>query len=274
MEKSSLVSKGKEKAPMKSASSVRPSITAKPTISTTPKSTLAKPAPRSLTSKPAPPKISSSSSSSTHKPSISKPAASPSRPPQKLTAKVFDKNKQADLFTVTKKHKTSFGVVYSNGGIPCRVNHGSVKHTVQWDIPVYTLEYDPLIVTCAEGLLETEHPYVFLSRLAFKEMVEAPSSEMKIIPLLGKISLHIRNALRAPEKDTFIAGLEALEQLSLAVGPALNPHLSSLLVPINKKIQDKSVSPIVNKVLQVLDQSGGPTALPIIKSKVPLYSTA
>jgi hypothetical protein len=37
----------------------------------------------------------------------------------------FMKIKTADPFSGGKKHKTNFGYVYSSGGIPCRINHGT-----------------------------------------------------------------------------------------------------------------------------------------------------
>ena len=42
----------------------------------------------------------------------------------------FSKVKTADPFSVGKKHKTNFGYVYSAGGIPCRINHGTVHHKI------------------------------------------------------------------------------------------------------------------------------------------------
>lgn len=42
----------------------------------------------------------------------------------------FKKVKTADPFTSGKKHKTNFGYVYASGGVPCRVNHGSVNHKI------------------------------------------------------------------------------------------------------------------------------------------------
>ena len=99
----------------------------------------------------------------------------------------------------------NFAVVYTNGGIPCRINHGGVKHSLQWDRPpsgmsgkrrekegrrkgegrekegrrgeehiratgmggrfhnfIYVeLPFDPLLVTCAEGLVEKYTPFLF-----------------------------------------------------------------------------------------------------------------
>lgn len=45
----------------------------------------------------------------------------------------FKKVKAADPFTSGKKHKTNFGYVYSSGGVPIRINHGTVRNTIQWD---------------------------------------------------------------------------------------------------------------------------------------------
>lgn len=46
----------------------------------------------------------------------------------------ISKIKTSDPFAGTKKHKTNFGYVYSAGGIPCRILHGSVKLKLKWDI--------------------------------------------------------------------------------------------------------------------------------------------
>jgi len=46
----------------------------------------------------------------------------------------FQRVKYSDPFATTKKHKTNFGYVYSAGGIPCRIQHGSVKMNLKWDI--------------------------------------------------------------------------------------------------------------------------------------------
>lgn len=48
------------------------------------------------------------------------------------------------------------------------------------------LDYDPLLITVAEGLLETKHPYTFVARTAFQHLVGAPVSShySKVNPLL------------------------------------------------------------------------------------------
>jgi hypothetical protein len=53
----------------------------------------------------------------------------PFKPSDKYTKIV-----SADPFATGKKHKTNFGYVYSAGGIPCRIEHGSVYLRLKWDI--------------------------------------------------------------------------------------------------------------------------------------------
>ena len=36
------------------------------------------------------------------------------------------------------------------------------------------MNYDPLLIQCCEGIQEKQHPYVFLARLAFSELLKAP----------------------------------------------------------------------------------------------------
>lgn len=38
------------------------------------------------------------------------------------------------------------------------------------------MDYDPLLITVAEGLLERKHPYTFVARTAFQHLVGAPVS--------------------------------------------------------------------------------------------------
>lgn len=64
--------------------------------------------------------------------------------------------------------------MYNAGGIPCRVNHGCSVMRLQWNngVTVDTLTYDPLLVTCFNGLIEEGHPYSFIALNASKEMLE------------------------------------------------------------------------------------------------------
>lgn len=121
----------------------------------------------------------------------------------------------------------------------------------------------------------------------------------KAIPLIPRIVPHIREAMRSPNNDIFQAGLAAIEyalpphpfvlvcyhksiflvldinscrQLSNATGAEVVPHLSALLVAMNKRMSDKSSNTAINNVLQQIAQIGGPKAQQIIKSKIPTFT--
>ncbi|KAL5021723.1 hypothetical protein ScPMuIL_000878 [Solemya velum] len=165
--------------------------------------------------------------------------------------------KTVDPFTNSQKHQSAFAAVYANGGVPCRLIHGSVKHKLAWDIAPDQVPFDPVFVTLAEGLRETVHPYTFVSRVGFKELLETNGAANKVIPLVPKIALSVRAALGHSEASVFEAGLDALLQLSETVGPALNPHLKTVLVPISKRMMDKRYKEKVTEALHSLEQNGG-----------------
>ncbi|KAK3601355.1 hypothetical protein CHS0354_037671 [Potamilus streckersoni] len=189
------------------------------------------------------------------------------KPSDKLNPKTIDP------FNDSAKHQSAFAAVYTNGGIPCRLVHGSVKHKLAWTPAPEQVSFDPVLVTLAEGIRETVHPYTFVSRQGFKELLQVPNSGQKAFPLLPRVAIAIRGALSHTETSVFDAGLDALMQLSDAVGPALNPYLKNLLVPISKKMMDKKYKEKVMNCLQCLEQNGGQEACPLIKSKIPTYSS-
>ena len=79
-------------------------------------------------------------------------------------------------FKAAPKHKTAFAAVYSRGEIPCRLQHGSVKHKLQGSCAVESVPLDPLLVLCAEGIRETDHPLPFVARTAFAELLAVPGA--------------------------------------------------------------------------------------------------
>ncbi|XP_069487989.1 PACRG-like protein isoform X2 [Ambystoma mexicanum] len=145
------------------------------------------------------------------------------RPSDKLNPKTIDP------FSDHQKAPSAFAAIYSKGGIPCRLVHGSVKHKIQWERPPENIPYDPLLVTFAEGLRETKHPYTFVSKEGFKELLLAEGARDKTIPLLPKLIPALKAALAHTEADVFDRGLTALVQVSAVVGPFLNDHLKQLL---------------------------------------------
>ncbi len=142
----------------------------------------------------------------------------------------FMKVKTADPFGQgTKKHKTNFGYVYASGGVPCRINHGTVNHKIQWDKNPQELDYDPLLVNCFEGLLETDHPYSFVANKALTELLEAPGAPDKTIPILQKLIMPLRAAFLSSDMSIWNRALESLKLLSETVGHNLTPHIHIIL---------------------------------------------
>ncbi|XP_010858521.1 PREDICTED: PACRG-like protein isoform X1 [Bison bison bison] len=203
------------------------------------------------------------------------------RPSDKLNPKTINP------FGEQSRAPSAFAAIYSKGGIPCRLVHGSVKHRLQWECPPEKLPFDPLLITLAEGLRETKHPYTFVSKEGFRELLLVTGAPEKAVPLLPRLIPVLKAALgqmipywKIPLEDVlkvhvddevFERGLNALVQLSVVVGPALNDHLKHLLTSLSKRLRDKKFKEPITTALQKLEQHGGSGSLIIIKSKIPTY---
>ena len=179
--------------------------------------------------------------------------------------------KLGNPFAVGNKHKTNFGHVYSAGGIPCRIEHGNVNMKLVWTIPLESLDYDPTLITCFEGLLETVHPYSFAAKQCVREMLTTKGAEEKVIPILGRLIPHLKNALTCDNPDTFVEAMNVVEMLSDLVKEQLNPYLHFFLQSINKRSFNLKYKERVFDLMRILEQNGGPDALKEIKKKVPTY---
>ncbi|XP_025041326.1 PACRG-like protein isoform X1 [Pelodiscus sinensis] len=177
----------------------------------------------------------------------------------------------AGRFGDNSRAPSAFSAIYSKGGIPCRLVHGSVKHKLQWECLPETLPFDPLLITLAEGLKETKHPYTFVSKEGFKELLLVEGATEKAIPLLPRLVPVLKTALAHSNGEVFERGLNALVQLSAVVGPALNDQLKHLLTSISKRLMDKKFKEQITVALQKLEQYGGKESVAIIKSKIPTY---
>ncbi|XP_055290823.1 PACRG-like protein isoform X1 [Moschus berezovskii] len=203
------------------------------------------------------------------------------RPSDKLNPKTINP------FGEQSRAPSAFAAIYSKGGIPCRLVHGSVKHKLQWECPPEKLPFDPLLITLAEGLRETKHPYTFVSKEGFRELLLVTGAPEKAVPLLPRLIPVLKAALgqmipywKIPLEDVlkvhvddevFERGLNALVQLSVVVGPSLNDHLKHLLTSLSKRLRDKKFKEPITTALQKLEQHGGSGSLIIIKSKIPTY---
>jgi hypothetical protein len=182
--------------------------------------------------------------------------------------------KLGNPFIPSNKHKTNFGHVYSAGGIPCRIEHGNVNMKLVWSIPPESLEYDPTLIICFEGLLETLHPYSFAAKQCVRELLSAKGAQEKVIPILGRLIPHLKNALVCDNPDTFLEAMNVVEMLSDLVGDLMNPYLHFFLQSINKRSFNLKYKERVFDLMRILETNGGPEALAEIKKKVPTYMSS
>ncbi|XP_033122429.1 PACRG-like protein [Anneissia japonica] len=209
---------------------------------------------------------SASSARSTAK-SASSTGVTHVKPSQRLNPKTVNP------FADAKKPKSAFASVYSNGGIPCRLSHGSVKHKLQWSTDPNMLSFDPLLITLAEGLQEFKHPYMFVAQNGFRELLEVPDAQVKAMPLLPRLIPPIRAAFASSHDCVFEGALNALVQLSNVVGDGMIPHLKSLLTLLSKQAMNKAWREKVLTALNCIENACGNESVPIIKSKIPTYSS-
>ena len=181
--------------------------------------------------------------------------------------------KLGNPFAPADKHKTNFGYVYSAGGIPCRIDHGNVSMKLIWSIPVEQLDYDPILITCFEGLLETEHPYNFIGKQCIRELLNAKGAEEKVVPILGRLIGPLKEALKCDIPEIFCEAMNDLEILSDLIKDKLNKYLHFFLQNINKRSFNQKYKERVFEVLRTLEQNGGPGVFPLIKKKIPTYTS-
>ncbi|NWV59409.1 PACRL protein, partial [Malurus elegans] len=174
-----------------------------------------------------------------------------SKPSDKLNPKTIDP------FGAHSQPPSAFAATYARGGIPCRLVHGSVKHKLQWECLPETIPFDPLLITLVEGLRETRHPYTFVSKEGFKELLLVEGAAEKAIPLLPRLVPVLKTTLAHADDEVFDRGLDALVQLSAVVGPSLNDHLKFLLTNLLRRLMDKKFREKVTVALQKLEQYGG-----------------
>ena len=181
--------------------------------------------------------------------------------------------KLGNPFIPSNKHKTNFGFVYSAGGIPCRIEHGGVNLKLNWSIPIEKLDYDPILITCFEGLLETEHPYNFVGKQCIRELLAAEGAKEKVEPILGKLIIPLKEAIKCDNPEIFCEAMNDLEILSNMVKDKLNKYIHFFLQNINKKSFNPKYKDRVFEVLKTLEDNGGPEVFKEIKRKIPTYTS-
>ncbi|KAI9099373.1 parkin co-regulated protein-domain-containing protein [Phlyctochytrium arcticum] len=170
-----------------------------------------------------------------------------------------------------KKHLTSFSALYAKGEIPCKLDHGSVKHKIGWTRPPATLDYHPLLTALCDGLRETQHPYVFLVREGLKEALEAPGAEEKVRGVLSGCVPPLRAALSIKTRVAFITALDTLTRIATLVGPDIVPFLPTLIPPVASRVLAGDLRELVYDALRACEVAGGEPALKVITKLCPTY---
>jgi hypothetical protein len=185
---------------------------------------------------------------------------------------VLDARKASNPFSKSGARKNSpFAQAYSDGGVPCRICHGGVKHKLQWDVEPVELDYYPILITFAFGLAETKHPYVFVAPVGFEQLLLADGAYEKVMPLVKDLMRPLRLSLASNDKTVANNALKAVHLLSNLVGNELTQYLPMLLVPIKSKWFKPNFKEKITELLQSLEEQGGVEAYKKIKKKVPTY---
>ena len=91
---------------------------------------------------------------------MSLPKKNPTQGYTQFPSSKFTNIKTVDPFA--EKKGNSFAHLYSSGAIPCKIEHGSVSMKLKWNSGIdlaskwyiiIELPYNPLLVTCFDGLI-------------------------------------------------------------------------------------------------------------------------
>lgn len=184
-------------------------------------------------------------------------------------------HKQANPWGV-QRCATPLSALYQSGGFPARINHGSISSKLEWQVDIEDVDgFDfGLLVTCAEGIAETQHPFTFIARSGYRDLLRTTRAAEEAVALLPRLVGPLRANLCHRSDEVFTAGLAAIRELSAVVGPALNPFLHHLLVQIQKKsFTSAAFASDILETFMTLEENGGAEARSLIAAKVPTYAT-
>ena len=77
-------------------------------------------------------------------------------------------------------------------------------------VDVSDLAFDPILITCFDGLLEDKHPYNFIARAVIRDMLDCPDAADKCIPIVQKIVWPLRTALSSKNLKVYEASIDSL----------------------------------------------------------------
>lgn len=181
---------------------------------------------------------------------------------------------------------------YVRGELPCTIEHGINGKYLSWACPLEHLDYEYYLPLFFDGLQVKEHIVKFLARQGIEDMLFASKGHPeRIIPIVPLLARPLRNALSKYDTDLLLGVLKALQQLvtcNIGVGEALMPYGKQFLGPIslfmhmNKNIGDNidygqrrnnDIGEEIRKVLELMEEFGGPDALKYIQFSIPVYES-
>lgn len=206
-------------------------------------------------------------------------------PAPKISRQRFDQERVAPAFGQGARG-SHFAQAYQRGSLPCRIDHGSSRNYIHWDLPVDQLRQrrEELLSLCAEGLRETQHPYALIARLAFADLAAMTACDQLHEETLRRVVASMRTALMseptAPQKQQkpvpqqgsggggpARSALVALRVLAAAEGPRLAPHLHMVLPPIGKFFHSRAYRELAQEAILDMEQLCGPEAMQAMRSR-------
>lgn len=182
---------------------------------------------------------------------------------------------------------------YLRGELPCTIEHGGANGKyLSWACPLENLDYEYYLPLFFDGLQCNDKIVSFIARQGIEDMLYASKGHPeRVLPVIALLARPLRNALSKFDTEILLGVLKALEQLitcNQGVGEKLLPFGRQFLTPIaffldqNKNIGDRidygqrrgdDVGEEVRKVLELMEEHGGPKALQYIKFSIPLYES-
>ena len=155
------------------------------------------------------------------------------------------------------------------------MQHGSTKLYLQWDLPFEKIDYFSILPICFEGIIETIHPYKFISRQSCKELLLAENINVKekIIPILNKLFYSLRNGINSNDDDTILFSCELCEILIKIIGDSCIPYLNLILQKLNKRCFNQKFRNRIFELCRIIEENGGKEAKKIIIDKIPTYGS-
>lgn len=107
---------------------------------------------------------------------------------------------------------TTMRRLYERGDLPCRIEHG-LRRTLVWRVPEETLDLKYYLPIFFDGIREEEEPYCTIAEQGVDDLLRI-GGEDRVLPILPRLIVPIRNALNTRRRKVVIRTLLALQNLS------------------------------------------------------------